>query len=85
MDPNDYLCAYTGESFDGWAVVLTIDPNTWTITNGANLEFDTVEGQWPALAQIDPNNHLCAYEDKQLDGQAVVLTYNPATGAPVTP
>lgn len=85
IDTNDYLCAYSGSGSDGWAVVLAVESDTWVISKGVSLEFDSSKGTHPALAQIDQNDYLCVYEDSNVDGQAVVLTYNPAAGPPVSP
>lgn len=80
IDPNNYLCAYEGPGSGGWAAVLAVDSNNWTISRGVDLEFDTSAGLTPALAEIDPNNYLCVYEGTGSDGWSVVLSYNPATG-----
>ena len=85
IDTSHYLCAYSGSGSDGWAGVLNVATDTWIISKGASLEFDTTKGTHPALAQIDPNDFLCVYEDSNVDGQAFVMAYNPATGPPVTP
>jgi prepilin-type N-terminal cleavage/methylation domain-containing protein len=85
IDDTHYLCAYDGNGSDGWATVLTVDTGNWTISRGADLEFDASTGITPALAQIDPNDYLCAYGGPDSDGWAVVLNYNPATGPPVGP
>jgi hypothetical protein len=85
IDTNNYLCAYSGSGSDGWAVVLAVESDTWIISKGVSLEFDTSKGTHPALAQIDQDDYLCVYEDSNVDGQAFVLTYNPAAGPPVSP
>jgi len=79
IDDTHYLCAYEGSRSDGWAVVLTVNPITWTISKGAAFEFDNKNGETPALAQIDDTHYLCAYEGSRSDGWAVVLTVNPIT------
>jgi len=77
IDATHYLCAYTGSGWDGWAVVLTVDPTDWTVTKGLSFEFDVDSGESPALSQIDATHYLCAYGG--WDGPtAVVLTVNPA-------
>ena len=58
----------------GWAVVLTVDSTTWTVTKGTPLEFDATLGTTPALTQIDGSHFLCAYTGNGNDGWAVVLT-----------
>jgi len=74
IDIAHYLCAYEGNNSDGWAVVLTVDTGSWTITEETPFEFDTQNGRTPALYQIDSSHYLCAYEGNNSDGWAVVLT-----------
>ena len=73
IDSTHYLCAYQGDGDDGWAVVLTVDTGSWTISKEAPFEFDTKNGRTPALNQIDGTHYLCAYEDDGSDGLATVL------------
>jgi len=79
IDDTHYLCAYTGWDGSGQAVVLTVTPITWTISKGTVFKFDTSKGKTPALARIDDDNYLCAYEGPDSDGWTVVLTVNPIT------
>jgi len=74
IDNTHYLCAYRGDSGDGWAVVLTVDTGNWNITGETPFEFDIKDGGTPALYQIDSTHYLCAYEGNGSDGWAVVLT-----------
>ena len=74
IDDTHYLCVYEGEDDDGWAVILTVDPSTWTITKGTPFEFDTQKGKTPALSQIDNTHYLCAYSGNGDDGWVTVLT-----------
>ena len=74
IDSTHYLCAYEGDGSDGWAVVLTVDTGSWTITKETPFEFDTQDGRSPALSRIDSTHYLCAYEGDGSDGWAVVLT-----------
>ena len=85
IDTTSYLCAYSGVGADGWACVLSVDTDTWTISKGANLEFDTTQGTNPALAQVDVDDVLCLYEDFVTDGQAFLMTYDAAAGPSVSP
>jgi hypothetical protein len=73
IDPNDYLCAYVGKTSAGYAAILTVDPNDWTITSGAAFEYESTVATTPNLALIDPNNYLCAYTSLDNDGWSVVL------------
>ena len=73
IDSTHYLCAYAGDSDDGWAVVLTVNTSSWTISAGTAHEFDTVKGKTPALTQIDSAHYLCVYAGDGDDGWVVTL------------
>lgn len=79
IDSMHYLCVYSGEGDDGWAVVLTVNTGAWNITGGTPFEFETDNATAPALARIDESHYLCVYADKFSDGQAVVLTVDTGT------
>jgi type II secretory pathway pseudopilin PulG len=79
IDAANYLCAYSGRATDGFAVILTVDTGSWTISKGTELEFDTSNCRRPALARIDATNYLCAYTGFQEDGWAVILTVSIGT------
>jgi len=79
IDSNHYLCAYSGPGDDGWAVVLTVDTDTWDISSETAFEYDATNGQTPVLSQIDTTHYLCAYSGPGDDGWAVVLTVNTGT------
>ncbi len=79
IDDDNYLCAYEGPDSDGWAVVLTVNPITWTVSKGAAFEYDTSKGKTPALEKIDYDHYLCAYRGDRDDGWATVLTVNTGT------
>ena len=77
IDNTHYLCAYTGDGDDGWAVILIVDPLTWVVTKGTPLEYDTIKGKEASLAQIDSTHFICAYQGKAKDwAYATVLTVN---------
>jgi len=73
IDSNHYLCVYSGPSDDGWATVLTVNTDTWAITNQTPFQFDTT-CVTPALAFVDNTHYLCSYTGPSTDGWAVVLT-----------
>ena len=73
IDPNDYLCAYSGKTGEGYAVVLTVDSSDWTISKGTTFEYESATATAPDLAQIDPNDYLCAFTGGGDDGWSVVL------------
>jgi hypothetical protein len=74
IDSTHYLCAYSGNGDDGWAVVLTVDTGDWTLSKETPFEFDTGKGMEPSLFQIDSTHYLCSYAGGGNDGWAVVLT-----------
>jgi len=77
VDDTHYLCAYTDKFQDGKAVTLAVNTGNWTISKGTAYEFDTANGQDPALAKIDDDHYLCAYAGVGQDGWAVVLRVVP--------
>ena len=83
VDDTNYLCAYSGgpEKDHGWAVVLTVDENTFEITKQTPFEFDTVKGKTPVLVDIGTGKmeYLCVYSGDGDDGWAVVLTVDKQT------
>jgi len=76
IDNTHYLCAYTGLFSHGWAVILTVDTGTWTITKGWPFEFDDESGKTPALSKIDNTHYLCAYQGEDDDGWVNILKVN---------
>jgi hypothetical protein len=74
INSTHYLCAYEGDGSDGWANILKVDAGNWNISGETPFEFDNKKGNAPALAQIDDNHFLCAYQGDGDDGWAVVLT-----------
>jgi len=79
IDDTHYLCAYRGKNGKGWAVVLEINPLSWSISSCGRLEFDSSKGWEPVLAQIDSTHYLCVYRGPDDDGWAAVLEVDPVT------
>jgi len=79
IDSDDFLCAYSGVGSDGFAVILTVNTVTKTVTKGTPFEFDTDDAGHIALSNIDNVHHLCAYEKASAAGVAVVLAVNTGT------
>ena len=77
IDNTHYLCAYTGDGDDGWAVILIVDPLTWEVTRGTPLEYDPIRGKEASLAQIDSTHFICVYQGKDKEwAYATVLSVN---------
>jgi len=78
IDDTHYLCAYTapGSTYQGRAVVLTVNTVDWTIATESPCDFIAEYTIEPALVRIDQTHYLCAYRDLNSDSYAAVLTVN---------
>ena len=76
IDQNHYLCAYAGPGDYGWAVVLTVDTDTWNVSKEVAFEYDVKKGLGPALAKIDQTHYLCAHQGEDDDGWVRILKVN---------
>jgi hypothetical protein len=75
IDDIHHLCVYRGSNQKLWAVVLTVDTGTWTVST--EIPFETVAGlnaYEPTLAKIDDTHYLCAFNSDIGQGCAVLLT-----------
>ncbi len=79
IDQNHYLCAYSGIEDKGWAVVLTVNPDTWNVSKETPFVYDDIGALRPALAKIDPTHYLCAFNSINNHGLSIVLTVDPVT------
>ena len=82
IDAQHHLCVYQGGKGAGgmgYAVVLTVDTDNWTISKETPLLFDDKNCGGPDLAQIDATNYLCVYSGDGDDGFAIILTVNTVT------
>ena len=66
-------------------LVLCIFPqicksDPYDITKGTPYEYDSVNGRYPALYEIDETHYLCVYQGSENDGYAVVLTVDTNAG-----
>ncbi len=75
---DQYLCAYSGPAGNGRAIVLTVDTNTWTITQESQFMFENGIAERPDLVKIDDEHFLCAYGGPDNDGWVVVLNVDGA-------
>ena len=73
INDTHYLNTYSGLDGDGYAIVLVVDLDTLTITNGTAHEFDTVKGEYNSLVKINDTHYLNTYRGTDDDGYAVVL------------
>jgi type II secretory pathway pseudopilin PulG len=76
IDQNHYFCAFRGPADDGWAIVLTVDTDTWDVSREVPFKFDVDDGMVPTLAKIDQTHYLCAYQGQNDDGWARILKVN---------
>jgi hypothetical protein len=71
---TEHLVAFRGNGDGGWAVVLTADTGTGTITMGTEFEYDGTAGYTPNISQIDSSNYLVVYSGSGNDGWSVILS-----------
>ena len=73
IDSTHHLCVWQGFADNaGYAVVLTVNDSTWTISCETEFDFDMQVSE-PVLCQINSDTYLCAYEGQGNVGSAVVL------------
>jgi prepilin-type N-terminal cleavage/methylation domain-containing protein len=73
IDDTHHLCAYRGSNLRLWAVVLTVDPASGTVTTETPFEVaPSLYAYEPTLAQIDNTHYLYAFNSNI--GQACVVT-----------
>lgn len=77
IDGQNYLCVFRGDGDKGYAVVLTVNVTTKTVTKGPIFLFDSYRCFNPDLVNIDSGYFMCAYRGKDDDGYAVILGANP--------
>ncbi len=82
IDGTYYLCAYmnTQGGQQGWAILLTADTSTLSVSSG-NALSSTNGGDTPAAAIIDSTNYLCAFAPTGtgFEGWSVILTVDTGT------
>ncbi|MCK5017482.1 MAG: hypothetical protein KAS32_10480, partial [Candidatus Peribacteraceae bacterium] len=83
INDTHYLNTYTGADSDGYAVVLTVDLDTLSITSSTAHEFDTTYGRYNSLVKINDTHYLNTYTGADSDGYAIVLTVEPDTTLPI--
>ncbi len=77
IDDTHHLCAYRGSNLRHWAVVLTVDTGTWTVSTETPFEVTpTIYAYEPALAKIDDTHYLYAFQTNMSQGCAITLAVN---------
>ena len=84
-DDTHFILDYSvtaGQDYSAYAVVLSVDPDDWSVTKENPLQIDAL-GLDPDLSRIDDTHYLCSYItiDASYDhsiGKGVVLTLDPA-------
>lgn len=81
-DATHALVVWGGSGSDGFAQVLTVNTSTWAVTtNGTALEYNTLQGLHPRVAQVDSTHALVVYQGDAGDGFAQILDINTTTWA----
>ena len=86
IDTNHFLVCWGGDSgYDGYAQVFVVNTSTWVAsTAAASLEFDTQQGRFNTLAQVDATHYLNFYQGVTTDTNAIILVVNTTTWAVTT-
>ncbi|UCC22541.1 MAG: type II secretion system protein [Planctomycetota bacterium] len=78
IDATDYLCVFTGEQMDGYAMILTVNASAGTVKKGPAFEFDDENCEMAAVSRINSTDFLCVYTGRPEDGLkcgwSVILT-----------
>ncbi|MHC4911706.1 MAG: PilW family protein [Planctomycetota bacterium] len=73
IDQGHYLCVYEVVGATGYAVILTVQNGTWTISKGSATAIHTDQAHYPAAAWTSGDDFFCAYGEFGEDGTARVL------------
>jgi type II secretory pathway pseudopilin PulG len=74
VDNDSFLCAYTGDGFQGVAAILSVKKPDYEITKDISAVFESGNALYPSLSEIKTKTFLCAYTGPNNDGYANVLT-----------
>jgi len=70
---TDFWCVYRGDRDNGFLRTMTVRTTDWGVDAFTSLEYDTKQGITPALAKIDENHFLCAYNGDHSCGWANII------------
>ena len=83
VDSDTYVLGYTGSSEDGFIATFTISSNGASITEVSELEHQTSQAGYNALAQVDSDTYALAYSGPGIDGFITTFTV-PSNGSSIT-
>jgi len=86
VNSTHYLCAYEGNSNDGFAVILAVNTGDWSVSKPASalnyeVEYDQDSGWTPSFSKVDSTHYFVAWESYQDDGAIGILIVNTSTWA----
>ncbi|MCJ7730573.1 MAG: hypothetical protein MUO27_11965, partial [Sedimentisphaerales bacterium] len=92
IDSSNYLCVYRGKVGVNiqYAVVLTVDTGTWTVTERASTQTKELVGfncKYHDMVKLNDSNYLCVYSQDSGAGHAEALRVeaNDTNGWTITP
>ncbi len=80
LDDRYYLCAYTVSANTGWVRILEVSDFMTVSVRGTGFEFGPGQGKWPALAEINDETSMVAWDGVGDSGVAAVLSVDTPTG-----
>ena len=75
IDDFHYLNLYAG--YTGMAVILTVDPDDWSITTETSYQYDE-DGDYMGLSRIDTTRYLITYCGDDETANASLISIDPA-------
>ena len=82
IDSNHFINFCSGDGFDGFVQVFTVNTSTWAVTTAnASLEFDTIGSNYNSCYQIDSNHFINFYCGVSSDGFVQVFAVEVPAGA----
>jgi hypothetical protein len=85
VDGNHFINFWAGSGSDGYVQIFAVNTSTWAVTTAAaNLEFDTVSGQYNSCFQVDSTHFIDFWAGSGSDGYVQIFAVNTSTWAVTT-
>jgi len=78
-DSTHVIVAYSGAANDGYIEVFAIDGSGNVTSPGTRFEFDTVQGNFVDIQQVDSTHYIVWWQGVDGDGFTQVMTLNTST------
>ena len=82
-DANTFVLAWSDNAADGFVTTFTIPADGSSITEVAELEYDTEQGNYNALVKLDADTYVMAHQSAGNVGEIATFTI-PTDGSAIT-